>query len=214
MDTSLSENLEAWLVAHALTMGLLKEWGVSYDPYRKALVVPVHSLTGRYCFDIIRHFMAEPKYELSPPKCRTSVVLYGLNRMYKSIRSAGYAVVVEGFSDAIALTKAQEPAVSAITSSLSVVQAAMLHIFTNNLIIFGDGDDAGRGFARRHTSFPGLVTGLVISDHDPASAVAAGISVATMIGVAMHHPEMSYIEFGADGTFKTCIERQSLQPSG
>jgi DNA primase len=159
--------LDEWLVDHALTMPFLEEHGVSYDTLRSRLVIPVRSVGDRFCFDLYRNFDERfPPYEFSVRQCRPHSTLYGLKYSLKDVQECGYVVVVEGFSDCLSLRANGVPNVCAtMTASLS-----------STIIVLGDDDPAGRKFAESSENFS-----LTISEHDPSSAIAAGIDVARII---------------------------------
>jgi DNA primase len=70
-------------------------------------------------------------------------ILYGLNYAKKEIRQHDFAVLVEGFNDAIALQKFGVPAVAVMGTAVTSEQMALLKKYTSNIILFLDGDTAG-----------------------------------------------------------------------
>lgn len=206
--------LAEWLTGRALTIGDLSAWRVTYDNMFKRIVAPVYTMGGKYSMDIVRNLETEPKYELKPLGCRPSCLLYGLDRARGAIDYHGYVVVVEGFSDVIALHKALvEMTVASITSNLSLVQRTILVTLTDTLIVWADGDDAGREFAKKVTQAPGKVIAFSVAGHDPASFCAQRDHhnpLALVNDVLEYIGQLSYIEFNIDGTIAQAIEVPDL----
>ena len=199
--------IEDWLDGRLLTMADLIPWNIIYDKVLHRLVVPVYSSESKYCLDIIRKLESEPKYEKSPARCRPSCVLYGLNRTKLAIKYADMAVIVEGFSDVLTCVKMGEiNVVAALTSNLSKIQLAIIHVYASKLIIWGDGDDAGREFAKKLSGKQ--YTGITVIDHDPPSFARAGGDIKSIVRAAEEMSEtFSYIEFTSEGGLSYATER-------
>lgn len=197
-----------WLAAHQLELQDFEPWKVSYDNLLKRIVVPVFTTGGKYSMDIIRNLETEPRYDLKPQGCRPSCLLYGLQQAKGAIEYHGFAVVVEGFSDCLALVKhGAEMTVSSITSNISLVQYALLSRLTDQIVVWADGDKAGYEFAQKVGHLPGSVIGITVRDKDPAQYIAEGGNPENVIGVAMLNlNRLSYIELDAAGQIAKAIE--------
>lgn len=87
-----------------------------------------------------------PKYLNSPETTFFSKGrnLYGIHRAYTGIREQGFALLVEGYMDVIALQKAGLPnAVASLGTALTKDQAKLLKNYTQRVIIGYDSDNAG-----------------------------------------------------------------------
>ena len=97
----------------------------------------------------------EPKYLNSPetPVYTKGNHLFGLDRARLGIRRAGYAVLVEGYIDAISLhAQGIDSAVAVLGTALTPEQARLLGRFTRRVVLNFDGDEAGLRAARRSVS--------------------------------------------------------------
>ena len=141
---------------------------MAYEPRADRLVIPVYASNGDFCEDILRNFkQGEKRYVHAG---RPGHVLYGLYFQQNLIRNRARMIITEGFADAIALRKFEQPVVASLSSALSVVQRQLALAYTKNVFVLGDDDTAGRWFAHSWDE----AMGVVISGHDPASALAAG----------------------------------------
>ncbi len=92
------------------------------------------------------------KYFNSPesPLFSKSRLLYGLSQAKDAIREQGWAIVVEGYTDCIALHQnGLRNAVGSLGTALTDDHAALLKRFTNRVVVIFDGDDAGQAAAER-----------------------------------------------------------------
>ncbi len=129
------------------------ETGRTYDRFRDRLIFPIMSLTdevigfgGRVIGD------AEPKYLNSPetPAFSKGENLYGLTAAREGIRREGYAVLVEGYMDVIALQQAGvTQAVATLGTGFTAGHVRLLKRFTERVVVNFDPDAAGRAAARR-----------------------------------------------------------------
>src|SRR5690606_18862658 len=79
-----------------------------------------------------------------------SNVLYGLHLAKKPMASKGFAILVEGYTDVVTLhQRGADTAVAACGTSLTGSQVNRLLKFTPTVIIFTDGDDAGKRAAMK-----------------------------------------------------------------
>ena len=192
-----------WLQEHGLSISDLNDWGAYVDKLNNRIIVPVKGLDGNFCFDVIRNFNPNLiKYEMRPKNCRVSYMMYGLtNEMLK----ADFIVLVEGFSDVIALRKWGVPAVATFSSHISPVQWAFVSPLPN-IIAYGDGDEAGRKWVRELATKYDNVLGMVVDGLDPAEFVARVVSLGRIKegGSMMNYVEQQrsryrYIEFNGWG---------------
>lgn len=126
-----------------------------YDRFRNRLIFPILDLAGQAIAFGGRRLPGEEeeaaKYINSPdsPIYTKGDVLFGLAQARKHIRTAGFAVVVEGNIDL--LTLHQEGignTVAPMGTALTPKQVALLHRFTERVVLLYDGDGAGRKAAR------------------------------------------------------------------
>jgi DNA primase len=140
-----------------LQSGLLvqRESGEVVDRFRNRLIVPICRDTGSVIAFGGRQMDADqggPKYLNSPetPIYSKSRTLYGLNLTKADIRTAGFAVLVEGYFDFAQLFQSQAaPAVASCGTALTPQQAQLLRRFTSKVVLSFDPDAAGLGAAAR-----------------------------------------------------------------
>ncbi len=120
------------------------------DVFRARLIFPIFSLGGQpiaFAGRILRAHTKAPKYLNSPdtPLFTKSETLYGLYQARSDIRARGYAVVVEGYFDVMALYRAgYANAVAPMGTSLTEHQLRRLYRFTDRVVFLMDNDRAGR----------------------------------------------------------------------
>src|SRR5690606_217755 len=169
-----------------VTLGLVieTERGRRYDRVRDRIVFPIKDALGRVVGFSGRVLGdATPKYLNSPESevFRKSELLYGLDRARTSIREAGEVVVVEGYTDVMALHQVgMTNAVAALGATLTTEQAdALERLDARTVYLAFDSDEAGqrailsgldqavgRKLAVRAVTVPG--------GKDPADAVLGG----------------------------------------
>ncbi|MGH9627351.1 MAG: toprim domain-containing protein [Bryobacteraceae bacterium] len=110
---------------------------------RHRIVFPIHDSEGQLVAYAGRSIDgSEPRY-LFPPGFRKSQVVFNLHRVVR--RSAGCAVVVEGFFDCLRVHQAGYRNVVALMGvSLSQTQEQLLLERFQQLVLMLDGDEAGR----------------------------------------------------------------------
>ena len=131
-----------------------KEGRPLIDRFRNRLVIPIARDGGSVIAFGARALDAEqlPKYLNSPEtviysKART---LYGLNLSTRAIRSAGIAVLVEGYFDLAQALQADVPqVVASCGTAVSESQVKLLKRFTSKVIVSFDPDPAGAGASAR-----------------------------------------------------------------
>lgn len=131
---------------------LVKKTGEStpsdyYDRFRARLMFPVENLSGQIvAFGGRIMGQGEPKYLNSPesPVYIKGRCLYGLSRSREEIRKQGFAILVEGYFDAISMWAAGIRNVAAtLGTALTRDHMALLRRFTSEIVLIFDPDDAG-----------------------------------------------------------------------
>ena len=154
-----------------------------YDRFRDRIMFPIRSVQG----DIIGFGgrvldKGEPKYLNSPetPVFSKGRELYGLHEARSALRQRGYALVVEGYMDVVALAQSGfENAVATLGTACTAEHVQKLFRFTESVVFSFDGDGAGRRAANRalEASLPHATDTRTIRflflppEHDPDSYV-------------------------------------------
>ncbi len=132
--------LEAGLVAR-------REDGTIVPRFRGRLLFPIHDLRGRVvAFGGRVVGEGEPKYLNSPdtPVFHKGQLLYNLHVAKNAIRKAERAVLVEGYFDVLAVSRAGvEEVVAPLGTGLTADQAALLRRYAPHVVLLYDSDDAG-----------------------------------------------------------------------
>lgn len=137
------------IVAAGLVFARDTEQGECTDRFRQRLIFPIHNLAGQVCAFGGRALKEgdEPKYLNSPetPVYHKSNLLYGLASARAEIRRLGFAVLVEGYMDALACRQAGfTNTVACSGTALTQDQFATLKRFTKEVVFSFDRDTAGR----------------------------------------------------------------------
>ena len=154
-----------------------------YDRFRDRIMFPIKSVQG----DVIGFGgrvldRGEPKYLNSPetPVFSKGRELYGLFEGRPAIRQRGYALVVEGYMDVVALAQSGfGNAVATLGTACTPDHLQKLFRFTESVVFSFDGDKAGRRAAGRaleaslpHASDTRTIRFLFLpAEHDPDSYV-------------------------------------------
>ncbi len=127
-----------------------------YDRFRGRIIFPIFNESGKaVAFGGRTIFDAEPKYLNSPdtPVYAKGRLLYGLNFCKESIRERGEAILVEGYTDFLALLQAGIPnAAASLGTSLTSDQVNLAKRFASRIIVSYDADKAGVNAANRAIS--------------------------------------------------------------
>jgi DNA primase len=119
------------------------------DNYRGRIIFPVHNQSGKvmgFGARLIKSNDKAPKYINTPENeiYVKSKILYGSWLARTAIDKADECLLVEGYTDVIALHQAGiENTVASGGTSLTVDQLRLIKKYTNNLTIIYDGDTAG-----------------------------------------------------------------------
>ncbi|MGE0520532.1 MAG: DNA primase [Candidatus Binatia bacterium] len=142
----------------ALQAGVLaqRQDGRVYDRFRERIMFPIRDRQGRtIAFGGRTLGSDQPKYLNSPetPLFKKGEGLYGLSEAREAIRSAGRAVVVEGYLDALVLAQEGIPyTVATLGTALTSTHLRVLRPLGGDqlaVLFFFDGDRAGRQAALR-----------------------------------------------------------------
>lgn len=141
----------------AAELGLIrkrKEGDGYYDFFRNRLMFAIHSHKGECVGFGARALVAgdDPKYRNSSESALfiKGQTFYGLNETAKYIRTEGFAVVVEGYMDFLALYAAGvRNVVATLGTAMTAQHAHLLKRYTSNVVVLFDGDSAGQNAALR-----------------------------------------------------------------
>lgn len=156
-----------------------------YDRFRDRVMFTIGDDQGRPVAFAGRSFAGDPKYVNIPNTSlfTKGTLLYGLDLARDAIRSAGRAVLVEGYTDVISLqTAGIGEAVGSMGTALTDAQARLIARHTDQVVIAYDRDAAGEASALR---------GLVILR-------AAGLRVAVAVLPPDEDPDSLVRGQGAD----------------
>lgn len=147
---------EKALIKPAKELGLVREKEQRiYDAFRSRVMFPIHNHQGRvvgFGGRALAHDSNTPKYLNSSESILfdKKKVLYGLHYAIASIRTRGYANLVEGYTDVISYHQAgQTNTVGTCGTSLTDDQCLLLKKYTNKVVLFPDPDAAGERSALR-----------------------------------------------------------------
>ena len=130
--------------------------GRLYDRFRRRIMFPIANESGKIVAFGGRALGDDlPKYLNSPetPIYSKSNVLYHLDRAKESLRQRDFAVLVEGYMDAIAVALAGiSNVVASCGTSLTEPQVKLLNRFTRRIIVNYDPDTAGQAATERSLS--------------------------------------------------------------
>jgi DNA primase len=157
--------------------------GKRYDRFRDRIMFPIRSVKGEVIgFGGRVLDQGEPKYLNSPetPVFSKGRELYGLYEARQAMRERGYALVVEGYMDVVALAQSGlGNAVATLGTACTADHVAKLFRFTDSVVFSFDGDAAGQRAAGRaleaalpHASDLRSIRFLFLPpEHDPDSYV-------------------------------------------
>jgi DNA primase len=127
--------------------------GKRYDRFRDRIMFPIRSVQGAVIgFGGRVLDRGEPKYLNSPetPVFSKGRELYGLFEARTAIRQRGYALVVEGYMDVVALAQSGfGNAVATLGTACTAEHVQKLVRFSDAVVFSFDGDAAGRRAATR-----------------------------------------------------------------
>jgi DNA primase len=127
--------------------------GKLFDRFRRRVMFPIANDSGKIVAFGGRALGDDlPKYLNSPetPIYTKSNILYHLDRAKEALRQSDFAVLVEGYMDAIAVARAGvSNVVASCGTSLTEPQIKLLNRFTRRIIVNYDPDTAGRAATER-----------------------------------------------------------------
>lgn len=164
--------------------------GGYYDYFRSRLIFPIKDLAGRVCAFGGRLLGEEdehnPKYLNSPENQIYSKgsLLYALGQNREAIRRAGFAYLVEGYTDLLRLLSCGVlNSAAGLGTAFTNQQSRLLRRYTQKAILIYDGDEAGSRAA--------INSGRILS--------ASGLEVEIVALPPEHDPDTFLREFGAEG---------------
>ena len=164
---------------------IVNEQGRRYDRFRERIMFPIQDRRGRViAFGGRVLDSGEPKYLNSPetPLFEKGRELYGIRQAMQAIRDDGYALVVEGYMDVVALAQfGIGNAVATLGTATTPHHIQSLLRYADRIVFCFDGDKAGRKAARRalENSLEALRDDATLAflflpeEHDPDSFVRA-----------------------------------------
>lgn len=138
---------EKWLLSSGLCRK--REDNSLYDFYRGRVIFPIRDVTGRFIGFGGRTLKTDkkaPKYVNSPesPLYDKSRALYGIHLSRNAIVREDRAILVEGYTDVMAMRQAGvENVVASSGTALTVEQVRLLRRFSKRMTMLFDGDPAG-----------------------------------------------------------------------
>jgi len=120
-----------------------------YDRFRGRVIFPIHNLRKQVAgFGARVTDKSLPKYLNTPetPVFHKGELLYGLHAAYQGIRESGRVVIVEGYTDVLALRKhGFNEAVATLGTALTKEHVRKLKGYAKEAIVVFDSDAAGKG---------------------------------------------------------------------
>lgn len=120
-----------------------------YDRFRGRVIFPIHNLRKQVTgFGARVTDKSLPKYLNTPetPVFHKGELLYGLHTAYQGIRESGRVVIVEGYTDVIALKKQGfNEAVATLGTALTREHVRKLKGYAKEAMVVFDSDAAGKG---------------------------------------------------------------------
>jgi len=198
-----------------------------YDRFRDRVMFPIRNPRGAVIgFGGRVIGKGEPKYLNSPetPVFQKGNELYGLFEAREAIRARGYALVVEGYMDVVALAQAGiGNAVATLGTACTPVHVQKLLRQTDRVVFSFDGDKAGRKAAWRaleaslpHAGDEKLLSFLFLpAEHDPDTFVRENGAEAFEAEIVSAMPLSAFLlqELAADCDLRTAEGRSRLMSS-
>ena len=168
-----------------------------YDRLRDRIVFPIRNVQGEVIGFGGRVLGDEkPKYLNSPetPVFHKGRELYGLYEARQAIREQGYALVVEGYMDVVALAQlGQGNAVATLGTACTFDHVQKLFRFTGSIVFSFDGDAAGRNAARKAL--------------DAALPLATDVRSVKFLFLPPEHDPDSFIRAEGDAAFAAALRQ-------
>ncbi|MBN1627285.1 MAG: DNA primase [Deltaproteobacteria bacterium] len=120
-----------------------------YDRFRGRVIFPIHNIRKQVAgFGARVTDKSLPKYLNTPetPVFHKGELLYGLHSAYQGIRESGRVVIVEGYTDVIAMKKhGFNEAVATLGTALTKEHVRKLKGYAKEAMVVFDSDAAGKG---------------------------------------------------------------------
>jgi DNA primase len=144
------------LIADSGLISREQQGGRLFDRFRRRITFPISNESGKIiAFGCRALGDDQPKYLNSPetPIYSKSNVLYHMDRAKEGIRRQDFAILVEGYMDAIAVARAGiSNVVASCGTSLAEQQIKLLGRFTRRVVVNYDPDAAGQSATERSLS--------------------------------------------------------------
>ncbi|MEX0672234.1 MAG: DNA primase [Candidatus Babeliales bacterium] len=202
------------LEAHILSEGK----NIMYSPFEERIIFPIKDHLGRYCAfggRIFRPHDERAKYYNSRENnyFTKGSILFGLDQAKKPIQEQGFALLVEGYTDCIAM--AQQTilnTVATLGTACTEEHLKLLARYANQLYVLYDGDNAGQKAILRLTETcwnANLELKVVClpKGEDPASFCLKGGDIHTLIRNAQDIFRFMIDVVGKDFATKTLNEK-------
>ena len=145
-------------IAQAVGLILPSQHGGYYERFRNRLVFPVFNLDGAAIAFSARQIPPDedgPKFVNSPesPIYTKGAAVFGLLQARQAIRKSQKIIIVEGNFDVLSLAaKGVENVVAPLGTALTPEQIRLVRRFTENVVLWFDGDEAGQKATHRSIS--------------------------------------------------------------
>ena len=199
LDSAFDDYNDAALIDAGLVIDRESETGGAnkhYDRFRDRIMFPIRNTKAQVIgFGGRIIDQGEPKYLNSPetPLFQKGLELYGLFEARREIREAGFAIVVEGYMDVVALAQlGVSNAVATLGTACTTQHVQKLVRTTDHVVFSFDGDTAGRRAAWR-----ALQASLAFATDDKTFTF--------LFLPAEHDPDTYIREFGEQG-FRAAVE--------
>jgi DNA primase len=150
----MGKNIDLKIALKLGLVGLSKE-GRYYDKFKGRIIFPIRNTAGKivgFGARILKTDANVAKYINSPesPVYQKKSILFGLYNSKEEIRNKGFAIIVEGYMDAISLFQnGIKNVVAASGTAFSEEQAKLLSKYAKEAILLFDADEAGYKAALR-----------------------------------------------------------------
>jgi DNA primase len=180
----LQDLIDANLIARGKT--------ILYSPFEERIIFPIKDHLGRHCGFGGRVFKTtdtRPKYYNSKENelFTKGSLLFGLNHAKKAIQQNGLALLVEGYTDCIAMAQHNfANTIATLGTACTISHLKLIARYAHTVLVVFDGDQAGHNAIMRLAQLCWQVNlDLKIvqlpQGHDPASFLAQGSQLAPLI---------------------------------
>lgn len=129
---------------------IMESKGSFYSPFEERIMFPISDQLGRFCGfggRIFKENDDRAKYYNSHENSyfNKGSLLYGLDLAKKTIQEKGYAFLVEGYTDCIAMTQnGYQNSIAALGTACTIEHLKLLSRFAQKIYVLYDGDQAGQ----------------------------------------------------------------------